>query len=220
MPEGCQLLSKIFFNLEILTVYIVNEIFCKAEIKLRIFSSAYHFGGIVTVVVVHIHAQIVFAYRRYALRRQKRLDGIIVPFLTVWAHTLDYLPRLFGSYPILLSLRGNTLFLCTPPADGPLPCTSNRRAHRYPFHGPDGRCLLFRNREDLPVTDMREEVQKRGQTDEESSSSVILCRKTRMRIKRQPGLRRIQSRKSGKAEGENGHSISILPAFLSSWLQT
>ena len=100
MPEGCQLRSKIFFNLEILTVYIVNEIFCKAEIKLRIFSSAYHFGGIVTVVVLHIHAQIVFAFRRYALRRQKRLDGIIVPFLTVWAHTLDYLPRLFGSYPI------------------------------------------------------------------------------------------------------------------------
>lgn len=97
---------------------------------------------------------------------------------------------------------------------------SNRRAHRYPFHDPDGRCLLFRNREDLPVTDLREEVQKRGQTDEESSSSVILCRKTRMRIKRQPGLRRIQSRKSGKAEGENGHSISILPAFLSSWRQT
>lgn len=52
------------------------------------------------------------------------------------------------------------------------------------------------------------------------NSQYSVCRETRLRIKRQPGFFRVQNRKGGKARDEKGHSISMLPAFSSSWQQT
>lgn len=72
---------------------------------------------------------------------------------------------------------------------------------------------------------MRLEAMKRQQGERTDLTSAPLeqksvFRETRLRIKQQPGFFRVQNRKGGKARDEKGHSISMLPAFSSSWQQT